>query len=71
MQMQEFNQYCEAMRVIESKELLTKLTVSDFPHYKSAKRKEIYNKIKLNMNAGRSVANSTQEIAEMLKGLNG
>ena len=71
MPIDEFEQYCEAMRVIESKELLTKLTVSDFPHYKSGKRKEIYNKIKLNMNSGKSRAYSTNEIAEMLRGING
>tara|TARA_A100001015_G_C15043364_1_gene741498 strand:- start:4626 stop:4841 length:216 start_codon:yes stop_codon:yes gene_type:complete len=67
----EFNQYFAAIRLIESKEIMTQLMIADFPHYKIGKRKEIHNKLRLEMQNGSSRANSTKDIARMLGALNG
>tara|TARA_Y100000004_G_C8902730_1_gene407197 strand:+ start:307 stop:585 length:279 start_codon:yes stop_codon:yes gene_type:complete len=71
MEVEEFNQYFGAIRLIESKEIMTQLMIADFPHYKNGKRKEIHNKLRLTMQNGSSRANSTEEIARMLGALNG
>ncbi len=71
MEVEEFNQFYRAIRMIESKEIMTQMMISDFPHYKSGKRKEIYNKLKLEVNSSNQRANTTEEIARMLGGLNG
>ena len=71
MTVDEFEQYWKAINIIESRDLLTKFTVADFPHYKSGKRKEIYNKVKMCMNQESVKAQTTQDIARMLGALNG
>lgn len=71
MEIDEFNQYYNAIKLIESKEIMTQLMISDFPHYKSNKRKEIYNKLKLEMQNGTMRAQSTKDLARMLGALNG
>lgn len=71
MPVDEFEEYWNAINVIESKEIMTQLTVADFPHYKNGKRKEIHNKIKMAFNQTSSKAQSTEEIARMLGALNG
>ena len=71
MPVDEFEDYWKAINIIESKEILTQFTIADFPHYKSAKRKEIYNKVKMCFNQTSSKAQSTEEIARMLGALNG
>ena len=71
MEVSEFNQYYNAIKMIESKEILTQLMIADFPHYKVGKRREIHNKLKLEMSNGSTRINSTEEIARMLGALNG
>lgn len=71
MPVDEFEEYWRAINVIESKEIMTQFTVADFPHYKGAKRKEIYNKLKMAFNETSSRAQSTEEIARMLGALDG
>tara|TARA_Y100000401_G_scaffold103704_1_gene94919 strand:+ start:2901 stop:3179 length:279 start_codon:yes stop_codon:yes gene_type:complete len=71
MPVDEFEEYWNAINVIESKEIMTQFTVSDFPHYKNGKRKEIYNKLKMSFNQASSRAQSTEEIARMLGALDG
>lgn len=71
MEISEFNQYYNAVKLIESKEIMTQLMVSDFPYYKSGKRKEIHNKLRLEMQNGAMRAQSTEDIARMLGALNG
>tara|TARA_Y100001937_G_scaffold62004_1_gene85030 strand:- start:4828 stop:5094 length:267 start_codon:yes stop_codon:yes gene_type:complete len=66
-----FNQYWSAINVIESKEMLSDFTVADFPHLKSGKRKEIYNKVQSCLRQEKNVATSTREIARMLGAING
>lgn len=70
MEVEEFNQYYNAVRLIESKEILTQLMISDFPHYKQSKRREVHNKLKLEMQNGANRVQSTREIARMLGALN-
>lgn len=71
MEINEFNQFYNAVRLIESKEIMTQLMISDFPYYKAGRRKEIHNKLKLEMHNGAMRATSTEEIARMLGALNG
>ena len=69
MEVGEFNQYYNAIRLIESKEILTQLMISDFPHYNVGKRREIHSKLKMEMKNGSMRATSTEEIARMLGAL--
>ena len=71
MTVDEFDQYWRVINIIESKDIMTQFTIADFPHYKSGKRKEIYNKVKMCMRQESVRAQSTEEIARMLKGING
>jgi len=71
MEVGEFNQYYNAIKLIESKEIMTQLMISDFPYYKAGRRKEIHSKLKLEMQNGAMRAYSTEEIARMLGAFNG
>lgn len=66
-----FEQYWNAIRIIESRETLSQFTVADFPHLKSGKRKEIYNKVQACLKQESITAKSTEDIARMLGALNG
>ena len=66
-----FNQYWMAIRVIESREMISQFTVADFPHLKSAQRKKNYNQVKGCLSQESKNANSTEEIARMLGAING
>ena len=71
MPVEEFEEYWKAINIIESKEILTQFTIADFPHYKSGKRKEVYNKVKMCLNQTSTRAQSTEDIARMLGAFNG
>ena len=71
MPVEEFEEYWRSINIIESKEILTQFTIADFPHYKTNKRKEVYNKVKMCLNQTSNKAHSTDEIARMLGALNG
>ena len=70
MEVEEFNQYYNAVRLIESSEILTQLMVSDFPHYKQSKRAEVHSKLKLQMLNGANRVQSRRDIARMLGAIN-
>lgn len=64
-----FEQYWTAITIIESRETLSAFTIADFPHLKTGKRKEIYNKVQSCMTQSNQKAQSTEEIARMLGAL--
>lgn len=69
MDVDEFEQYCTAINIIESRELLSQFTVADYPHLKSDKRRQLYNKVKLCMKNESAKAQTTEDIARMLGAL--
>ena len=71
MDVDEFEQYCSAINIIESRELLSQFTVADYPHLKSEKRRQIYNRVKACMQNKSTKAETTEELARMLGALNG
>lgn len=64
-----FDQYWNAISIIESRETLSAFTIADFPHLKTGKRKEIYNKVQSCMRQSNHKAQSTEDIARMLGAL--
>lgn len=64
-----FMQYFAAIKIIESREILSAFTIADFPHLKQGRRKEIYNRVQSCMRQTSHKAQSTEDIARMLGAL--
>ena len=69
----DFRNYLKAVEILESKEMLDKMTISDFPHIKKERRSSIHSKLKRKMRQEDNlmVLQSTEQIAKVIGGLNG
>ena len=67
MPIDEYEQYFNAIQIIESRQILNGFVVADWPHLKGIKRQEIHRRFRQQVgNDNKNAANSTEEIARML-----
>lgn len=72
MPVDEYEQYFNAIRIIESRQILNGFVVADWPHLKGIKRQEIHRRFTRQVSNDKSnVANSTEELARMLGAIDG
>ena len=67
------DQYWLAITKIEAQEMLIEFTITDYPHLKPNRRKEIYNKLKRVQSNGRTegALMSPEEIAKKIGAISG
>ena len=71
MPIDEYEQYYNAIQIIESRQILNGFVIADWPHLKATKRKEVHARFRRELSNQKYNANSTEDIARMLGAING
>ena len=71
MPIDEYEQYFNAINILESRQVLNGFVIADWPHLKAGKRREVHSKFKRQLNNQKYNANSTEDIARMLGAIDG